>query len=380
MEINNDVAEFASWIADILRVEFEESEDSFIFSSAGRMKEVQLSIAKEKLQNEIDRLAEYEAVSETVISTGKNYEILVREEGSYFKFSPRSGADDTVLSVEDNENGLRYSLGRPSNAFALYLIQKAASYGEPRALSRPIMNSSMIQRAIEEKPCILDFIKKFIAGRLTLKIDSTSKISTNEFDKYSSAFLFNISYNTDTALVQQRDFDELLRSGRITRTRRFNMDELDPPRRTYIPDLVHHYQLAVGTENPMLEYISYYHIAEHFFEDVFTDALVEKVRNKITHADFSYKRKKDISSLIKDIGNSIKIRDESMTFNEQEGLKLTLKKYIDLKDLAEKLNSYDETLINYYKQHPVSFSGANTVDIESEDGELIFKQLSARIY
>lgn len=380
MEIKNDVAEFASWIADILRVEFEESEDTFIFSSVGRMKEVQLSVTKEKLQNEIDRLAEYEAVSETVISTGKSYEILVREEGSYSRFSPRSGADDNVLSVEDNENGLQYSLGRPSNAFALYLIQKAASYGEPRALSRPILSSSMIQRALEEKPCVLDFIKKFIAGRLTLKIDSTSKISTNEFDKYSSAFLFNISYNTDTALVQQRDFDELLRSGRITRTRRFNTDELDPPRRTYIPDLVHHYQLAVGTENPMLEYISYYHIAEHFFEDVFTDALVEKVRNKITHADFSYKRKKDISSLIRDIGNSIKIRDESMTFNEQEGLKLTLKKYIDLKDLAEKLNGYDEALINYYKQQPVSFSGASTVDIESEDNELVFKQLSARIY
>jgi len=381
MEINNSLNEFAEWIAEILRFEIEETEDSFIYSRRSRMaKGLQLTLGKEKLQEEIYLLASYDALSETVIITDRSYEILVREEGPYFRFLPRSRSEDTVLSVDDQDNGLNYNLGRPSNAFVLYLIQKAVSYGEPRALSRPMMNSSMIERAIEENPCVLDFLKKFMAGRLTLKVSSEGKKSPHDFDKLSSAFLFNISYNTDTALVQQRDFDELLRTGRITRSRRFNIDEIDPPRRTYVPDLIHHYQLAVGTENPMLEYISYYHIAEHFFESVFTEALVEKVRNKITHPDFSYKRKKDISSLIKEIGKSIKIRDESMTFNEQEGLRLTLQKHVDLNELSKKLTEYDSILVEYYKQNSVSFSGAGTVDIDSEDTELVYKHLAARIY
>jgi hypothetical protein len=40
-----------------------------------------------------------------------------------------------------------------------------------------------------------------------------------------------------------------------------------------VSDLLYHYQLAVGADNPLLECISYYHIAEHFFEEVFNEAL-----------------------------------------------------------------------------------------------------------
>lgn len=381
MEIENSAYDFASWIGEIIRCEMDETEDSFTYGPRSLMADgLYLSLSKEKLENEISLLEGFAAVSETVISSDKSYEILVREEGPYFRFSPRSRDEDTILEVEDAENNLTYSLGRPSNQFVLFLIKNAVAYGEPRALSRPVMNSSMIRRVIEEQLCVLDYLKKFIAGRMTLKVSSTARKSANDFDKFSSAFLFNITYNTDTALVQQRDFDELLRTGRITRNRRSNIDEIDPPRRAYIPDLIHHYQLAVGTENPMLEYISYYHIAEHFFESVFNEALVEKVRNKLTHPDFSYKRKKDISSLIKEIGKSIKMRDESMTFNEQEGLRLTLQKYLDITELVRKLNEYDRSLVEYYKLEAVSFSGATTVHLEGDDEEVIYKNLAARIY
>lgn len=381
MEIEDSINDFSLWIGEILRCEVEETDESYIYRPKLPMTEdLQLSLLKDKLANEISLLGNFEAVSETVISTDKSYEILVREEGPYFRFSQRSRDEDVILEIEDTENSLTYSLGRPSNQFSLFLIKNAVAYGEPRALSRPQMNSSMMRKVIEEQPCVLEYLKKFIAGRMTLKVNSNTRKTTKDFDKFSSAFLFNITYNTDTALVQQRDFDELLRTGRITRNRRSNINEIDPPRRTYVPDLIHHYQLAVGTENPMLEYISYYHIAEHFFESVFNEALVEKVRNKLTHPDFSYKRKKDITSLIKEIGKSIKIRDESMTFNEQEGLRLTLQKYLDINELIEKLNEYDSSLVAYYKLEPVSFSGAGTVHLEGDDEELIYKHIAARIY
>lgn len=381
MEVSDSINDFATWISDIIRCELSENEDQFVFTSRNRLaEELELSIDKNKLQDEINKLENFNEVSETVISNDNSYEILVREEGPYFRLSPRSRGEDTVLELDDTENKLSYNLGRPSNQFTLFLIKKAASYGEPRALARNFMSSTMYRRAFEEQSCPLDFVKKFVSGRMTLRVNSGVKKTPNEFDKFSSAFLFNISYNTDSALVQQRDFEELLRAGRITRTRRSNIEEIDPPRRTYVPDLIHHYQLAVGTENPMLEYISYYHIAEHFFESIFSEALVDRVRDKITHPDFSYKRKKDISSLIKDIGKSIKMRDDSMTFSEQEGLKLTLKKHINFNDLIQKLNDYDTSLISYYKSTPVSFSGAGVVDLEGEDEDLVIKHLATRIY
>lgn len=380
MEINATAREFADWIGEIIKFDLSENEGNYIYTKESFNQDKLLLIEKNKLDAVIEQLSTLEALNETVLGNNNSYEILVREEGYYSRIISRLRNGDILLEVEDSENGIFYSLGRPSNAFSLYLIMQAASFGEVKALSRLIMNRHMLTSILEEQVCGFDVLKRSLPSRLTLKVTSTSKRSPIEFDKFSSAFLFNISYNTDSALVQQRDFDELLRAGRITRTRRSNIDDIDPPRRIYIPDLIHHYQLAVGTENPMLEYISYYHVAEYFFESIFMEALVEKVKSKITHPDFSYKRKKDISSLIKDIGKSIKIRDEGITFNEQEGLRLTLRKHINLIDLVIKINEYDSSLLQHYRTSEVTFSGAQVVNLEGDDNELVFKHLAARIY
>jgi hypothetical protein len=126
--------------------------------------------------------------------------------------------------------------------------------------------------------------------------------------------------NLDVALVPQRLLEEIVRHGRISRMRRSRLEELDPPRRTYNEDLVQHYLLAVSTENPVIEYLSYYHIFEHFFESVFNEDLVESIKDKITDPGFSYNRKKDINKLISTIKKSLQIRSETITFSEAEAL------------------------------------------------------------
>ncbi|WP_339138424.1 MAG: hypothetical protein WGN25_09105 [Candidatus Electrothrix sp. GW3-4] len=186
--------------------------------------------------------------------------------------------------------------------------------------------------------------------------------------------MVTLKFSHDLAL------EEVIRTGRINRVRRVSMEDLDPPRRHYVPDLIYHYQLAVGADNPFLEFISYYHVAEHFFEMVFNEDLVLRIKDKITQPDFSYKRKKDIGKLIKDISKSLQIRNETITFSELEALRLTISGYVDITDLKNKLDEYDETLLDYYKNTKVSFSDGNTVDLVSSDEELIFKNLAGRIY
>lgn len=380
MEITDTINDFALWIGEIIRCEVEENDDNFIYKP--RMSSLEgsyLTLSKERLSTAVAQLENITTVSETIISTERSYEVLTKEEGSFSSFSIVLRNEGTIIHIEDSENKLTYSLGRPSDQFVLHIIKGAISYGEPKALAR-FMNIKMLRWAAQEQTCVFDYLKKVIAARMTLKVTSDSRKSVSEFDKISSAFLFNITYNTDTALIQQRDFGELLRTGRITSIRSSGIEEITPPRRIYVADLIHHYQLAVGTKNPMLEYISYYHIIEHFFEIVSNEALIEKVRNKITHPDFSYKRKQDISSLIKDIRKSIQIRDESMTFSENEALYLTLQKYLDISELVTKLNIYDSSLVEYYKLESVSFSHAVRVHLTGDDEDLIYKNLATRIY
>ncbi|WP_200897123.1 hypothetical protein [Halomonas sp. KO116] len=69
-----------------------------------------------------------------------------------------------------------------------------------------------------------------------------------------------------------------------------------------------------------------------------------------------------------------------MTFSEQEGLRLSLIKFVDLDELVDKIKDYDESLLEYYRTNSVSFSGGITVNFESDEKELCFKHLAGRIY
>jgi len=376
MELTGSTNDLVNSIAELLRAEVQ-IEDGIATYTARRNNEEITDIELSVLDEVISKLENFEIYGETTLTTSHTYEVLVREESRFSPLRRNNGHD--YLTIDDQENGLIYKLARPSNEYVLFLIDKASAVDNPRALTSPAVER-IIERSKEEGHSGIDLVRSCLPRFMTIQIVSTKARQKSEFEKFGTAFLFNFSYNTDSALVQQRNFDELLRTGRITRTRRVSIDELDAPRRHYVTDLIHHYQLAVGSDNPMLEFISYYHIAEHFFEAVFHDDLIENIRTKITSADFSYKRKKDISVLIKHISKSVKHRDESVTFSEQEALRLTILNYCDLEGLKSKIIDYDSNLIDYYKSTTVEFSAGNTVDFDDLDHEKIVKHLAFRIY
>jgi len=379
MEITKTPQEIAALIAEALRIPLEETEETYSFVFNGRGVDKVLELPKAALDEVLSKLSEQENLDETVISTPKSYEVLVREESSFPRMGPRL-RDDSIL-VEDQDNSLIYKLSRPTNEFLIFLLLKVSEISSPRAMVMPIPLNRVFDRPREEEITdIFELLKRVIPRFLTLQITSEKNRSNTELEKFSSAFLFQLSYNIDVALVPQRHIEEIVRSGRINRVRRSSIDDLDPPRRHYISDLVHHYQLAVGADNPFLEFISYYHVAEHFFETVFNQDLVEKIRSKLTQPDFSYKRKKDIGVLIKDISKSLQIRNESITFSELEALRLTLENYIDFEDLKNKIDDYDSTLRDYYRTTKVGFSNGDEFDLSGSDHAVLAKKLASRIY
>lgn len=101
----------------------------------------------------------------------------------------------------------------------------------------------------EEELEFFEFLSRIIIPcKYTLKIKSQEPRSSGEFSKLATAFLFNLSYNLDIAIIEVRFLHELTRYrfGRIRRTR---PEEIELPRRFCNSDLVYHYQMATSTDS-----------------------------------------------------------------------------------------------------------------------------------
>jgi hypothetical protein len=132
----------------------------------------------------------------------------------------------------------------------------------------------------------------------------------------------------------------------------------------------------------MLEYLSYYHVAEHYFEGVYHDDLITRVQDLITNPGFSHRRKQDVRNLIRDVTRAVQLRDGELGINSEESaLKLTLQKYVNLAHLTSDLIQYNADLISHYAANKVSFAeGANSVDLAANDNAVVLKALASRIY
>lgn len=370
--------EIVAIIADYCRAEVSEDGEFYVFTAQRRQQEIALRLAKSSVAAIGNQLTTVEPHDETALVSDQQYEIIVREEGEI----PFRRLRNDKIEVENEEAGLKYELSPATDAYLIWLLVQMRRKLDPRDMRIGMLFGSRLERWLEEEQELspLEYIRLSSFRWLTLKISSQRRVTAAQFSKFTHAFLFHVGYNLDIALVPQRLLDEIVRHGRISRMRRSRIEDLDPPRRTYNEDLVQHYLLAVSTENPVIEYLSYYHIFEHFFESVFNEDLVDSIKSKITDPGFSYKRKKDINQLIGTIKKSLQIRSETITFSESEALRLCIGRFVDINELCEKLDAYDETLTGFYKSNDVVFSSGPAVDLRNVDTEEVVRKLTKRIY
>jgi hypothetical protein len=336
-------------------------------------------IDKNSAENLINNLKRKKIKDETILYDEYSYEALIKFEVSR-PIPFRIFFDEEYLLKEDTANGITYELSKPTNEFLLFILEILREPEYLRDLFRPFPSRVLRERISEEKLEFFDFLSRIMIPRLyTLKIKSQAPRSNEDFSKLATGFLFNLSYNLDIAIIEVRFLDELTRY-RFGKIRRARPEEIEPPRRFYNSDLVYHYQMAISTDSIPLQFLSFYHIIEHFFYDVYHEELLEAIRAKITSPDFSYKRKRDIDNLVKLISQKIKYKDEDVLYNEQEALYFTLMKYVKLEDLVNRLRTYDESLINYYKDNKVLFSQGSSIDFSISNAEKVFKQIADRIY
>jgi hypothetical protein len=375
MEIDVSPLNVAQWFSEILRASFVEEQGAFVFSlrlDSENFKKVSISI--ERISHLINALRLKQFSDETSLYDDTFLETAARSTGLPYR------ADSCKLS--DSENGVDYELSEPSDEYIVFLLHRLSKIGPVRTFFRSRMSPSMILRRVTDEAkayTIFDIVRFSVIRHSSIRIKTQKKKSYVELSEFVTSFTFHLSYNLDAAIVPIRYFEEAFRFSAVSE-RRSRADEMVAPRRLYVADLVYHYQMAVSAEGPFLEYISYYHVFEHFFESIFQDDLIDKVKSSITHPDFSYKRKKDIQQLIKHVSGALKFRNENVTFSEHEALKLTLARFIDVSELKRKITEYDSTLTAYYSSTQVPFAAADKVDFDGPDHDKMLNSLASRIY
>ena len=312
--------------------------------------------------------------------------LLIRNNTGPGRPLPRDPGENEPLG----ESNITYSTGMPSLAFFLNYLVCLLRHNQGERKSLPSNIITMRRRLRERRyyslfeedenkitTPTLEEILGDSAFMITLKINSNKP--GVEFKGIAESYLFGLAYNYDASFRISGSFEHLLEA-RVRRRGRATEASMDTPRMTYHTDLVHHYQLAVSADSPMLQYLSYYHIAEHFFEEVFNEDFVEQVRRKIADPAFSLRRTKDIQGIIKLINaNQRKVRDEGGV-DEQRALSLVLDRFIELPRLIDDLNTHDKTLIAHYKRHSPSFSEKIPVDLTATKESEIKNSLARRIY
>lgn len=221
--------------------EVDETDDDYIVEFYGK----KTMISKDKIRDVYNKYNELIVHGELGIHNNYYYECLVQENG------PILNREEIVIN--DNRNNLKYHLGQLSDEYIIFLIEKVFIGSVDYRRKLMLMTSSMFGRLIdeEEEGDFFNILRLYLRRFTTLKINSTSSLSINEYKTRVDAFLFHISFNTGFSINKVNYIDEYF-GKRRQESRRNTLENIEAPQRKYVSDLVYHYQMGLSTHHPAL--------------------------------------------------------------------------------------------------------------------------------
>jgi hypothetical protein len=354
----------------------EETKDKIVFTIISDKTAV---LDKTQVNQIIQDLTLLNIEQEVEMFDNNSYEVLVRHENGII--SPKE------ISQKDTVNKIEYAIDKPTDKYLIFFLYNLAKQDTPRILRGGIMPQRLRRLYDIEQPVslselnVLEVIKEIVPRLETLQIKSDSTRKKSDYEQLVYAFLFNLGYNLDYTILPLRFMDEFTQPYRLLRLRRANFGDVEPPKRLYLNELVLHYQKGISSESIDHQFLSFYHVLEHFFEKIYNDDILNSIKTELTKPSFSYKRNKDLSGLISFIQNRLKYKNDEFLLNEPEALELTLRKFIkDIPYLANELTTISPTLIEYFKTTDVPFSKGNKVNFQNSNINEIYTNLAKRIY
>ena len=341
-------------------------------------KKRKITISNAELQALYDKVSQMEA-DNLELYTSKEYEIAIEME----RFAARR--QELPITIKDNLNGVEYALGEPSAEYSLYLltnVKNAMNRSEGRNNRIPPMRlrRSMFMIIDESEDYSLDKILCRIIGGFSLKIKSLNEEpkAIAKFKDMKTAFEFEYMYKTGSPLIEFIDiFDMFPMSGNAHRGVSGGTFDA-PPLRKYSEDVVDYYKQALASNDPYIKYISFYHVMEYFYDEVFKRKLVTDLKDKLTHPDFSYKDDEKIYEMASFVKNRMQMNNETGQGNELESLKYVLSEYVHIDELKKRINAISGIALNYYQESKVTFCNAPVIGWTDSQG--IYTQIAKRIY
>lgn len=307
--------------------------------------------------------------------TSQSYEIAID-----FDY-PLMHREDYPVVSEDTSNGIRYTFGLPSTEYCISLFLRIidSQNGQrlllPMKLRRPI---DYFRRYDGKEQLSFQNLLPKLIGELSLKIETNNITRINVFRNYKTSFVFQFMYRSGIPLVEFNDIDDMFHLNRAVREQ-VDFTQLDtPPLREYTSDVVDYYKLALASTDPYIKYISFYHIMEYFYDEVFKKKLVTDLRDRITHPDFVYKDDEKIYEIALFVKNRMRMDDKSGLGDERESLKYVLSEYVPIDALKTRISAIDANAVQYYQTTKVAFCNAPAIPWIDTQG--IYTQLAKRIY
>ena len=324
-----------------------------------------------------------------VFSEKLHYECAVQLEESKLR---RRGVSEEVSLAADFSNAT-YSFGPCSLHYCLFCIIKyfESSAGVRRGgiasrfsfklrragrlhrFGRQSENSNLeALSAIDWKMALPRLI-----GIFSISIDAKSRMNITQMREHADSFEFKFMYCNNIALRRVIEVDEFLYD------RSFRADipegrELSfPPLKRYDKDAINHYRLAITSSDPYVEFLSFYHVLEHYFGQAYKKGLASRLRKALTSVSFSLDEDV-LFKIAKEIEKEMHGRKEEGYGIEKNELKYLLNEYVAPDSLSQELAAGHIDWKKYYAENKVSFEpNAPKIDWESQN---VVSDISNRIY
>ncbi len=310
--------------------------------------------------------------------TGYRYEVAIDVD------YPMMRRQEFPILSNDEENHIKYEIGFCSIEYCIYLlcmiIEKSHQENKRRVVLPMKLRRVIDGRFIMEENEELDWKRVLTQGlrELSIKIYDENANNIEKFRIKKVAYIFEFMYKSERAVLEYTDLEDMFP------IRGFQRNIVDIatvetiPHREYINDVVDYYRLAFSSTDPYIKFISFYHVMEYFYDEVFKKKIVADLMGKITHPDFSYKNEDKVYEIATFVKNRMRMNDESGQGDELESLKYVLKEYINIEQLKDKLKQIDLESISYYQNNKVLFCKAPA--IPWNDAEGVYTQIAKRIY
>lgn len=345
---------------------------SFETSSYGSGKE-KYTITKECVDEMLGYSGSFEE-SPVCIHSARCCEFLLRDAS---KMMARSIAD---AEYHDSDNLISYRVSRESIRLFLTLLNFADN-GHPDLSSE--LRSRLRRTNFDKEMDGLQILASALPFRcvsLQIKLDDDNPNDRADYIGLCNSFCFLYAYNLGDSILPINSLEELTDKSIRRRIRRTTKDEMEPPRRKYMSELVYFYTRGISGESWDYQYLSYYHVLEYFFEKVYSDNMVAKMRQELTRPGFSYKRDKDLLGFERIMRKTFKDYTTASGVNEIEALILTLKKYIpDVSRLKDSLDAVSPEIVDYIKTTDSPFSSSK-INLEVVDTDGVYTSMANRVY